>query len=40
MKLELTDAGAVNFIEELIEKSLSSKLWLAVDAMHNLGKQF
>lgn len=38
--LQLTDVEAVSYIEELIESSISSKLWMAVDAMHSLGKRF
>jgi hypothetical protein len=40
LKLELTPDEAVIFMEELIESSLNSKLWIAVDAMHSLGKKF
>lgn len=38
--LDLNDDDAVVFLEENIERSLSSKLWLAVDAIHSIGKRF
>ena len=38
--LDLTDDEAVNFLEENIERSISSKIWIAVDAIHSLGKRF
>lgn len=38
--LDLTDDDAVAFLEENIERSLSSKIWIAVDAMHSIGKRF
>ena len=40
LRLDLTEDQAVAFMEEMIEASLSSKLWLAVDAIHSLGKRF
>ena len=39
-RLDLNDDEAVVFIEEIIEKSISSKMWIAVDAIHSLGKRF
>jgi len=38
--LNLSDTEAVSYTEELIETSISSKLWKAVDAIHSLGKRF
>jgi Phosphatidylinositol 3- and 4-kinase len=40
LRLDLREDEAVAFMEHLIEDSLNSKLWLAVDAMHSLGKKF
>lgn len=39
-RLDLTDDGAITFMERLIETSIASKLWIAVDAIHSLGKRF
>jgi phosphatidylinositol kinase/protein kinase (PI-3 family) len=39
LRLDLSDADAITFIEETIETSISSKMWLAVDAMHSIGKR-
>lgn len=38
--LDLNEDEAVNFLEENIERSISSKIWIAVDAIHSLGKRF
>jgi phosphatidylinositol 3-kinase len=38
--LHLSDSEAVSYTEELIASSISSKLWMAVDAIHSLGKRF
>jgi phosphatidylinositol kinase/protein kinase (PI-3 family) len=40
LRLDLREDEAVAFMENLIEESLNSKLWLAVDAIHSLGKKF
>ena len=40
LRLDLSEDQAVVFMEELLERALSSKMWLAVDAMHSLGKKF
>jgi phosphatidylinositol 3-kinase len=40
LRLELSEDEAIGFMEKLIEESSSSKMWLAVDAMHTLGKRF
>ncbi|KAL3938814.1 MAG: hypothetical protein SGBAC_006357, partial [Bacillariaceae sp.] len=40
LRLDLCEEEAIVFMEELIEESTSSKMWLAVDAMHTLGKRF
>ncbi len=39
-RLDLNDDEAVTFLEENIERSISSKIWIAVDAIHSLGKRF
>lgn len=39
-RLDLNEEEALSFIERLIESSIASKLWLAVDVMHSLGKRF
>ena len=38
--LDLNDDDAVEFLEENIERSLTSKIWIAVDAIHSMGKHF
>lgn len=38
--LHLNDNDAVLFLEENITRSSTSKLWIAVDALHSLGKKF
>jgi len=40
LRLDLTQEEAVAFMEDMIEASLSSKMWMAVDAIHSLGKRF
>lgn len=40
LRLDLTDGEAIAYMESLMESSLGSKMWLAVDAMHSLGKKF
>ena len=40
LQLELNPDQAVAFMDKLIEDSLSSKMWIAVDAIHSLGKRF
>ena len=40
LRLGLSEDQAVAFMEDLIEQASSSKMWLAVDAMHSLGKKF
>ena len=40
LQLNLSESRAVSYIEEAVEASLSHKLWIAVDAIHNLGKRF
>lgn len=39
-RLDLNDDEAVTFIEDNIERSITSKIWIAVDAIHSLGKKF
>ena len=40
LKLDLSEQKAVEFMEELVETSVSNRLWLAVDAIHSIGKKF
>lgn len=40
LHLELSDVQAISFMEHLIETSIASKIWVAVDAIHSLGKRF
>jgi phosphatidylinositol 3-kinase len=35
LRLELSDQDAVSFIENLVESSQASKMWMAVDVIHN-----
>jgi len=39
-RLDLSDDEAITYLEELVESCLENKLWLAVDAMHSIGKHF
>jgi phosphatidylinositol 3-kinase len=39
-KLDLSPDKAMSFMENLIEESLSNRIWFAVDAIHSLGKRF
>jgi Phosphatidylinositol 3- and 4-kinase len=38
MRLDLSEGRAIEYIEDLVEASLSNKMWLAVDAIHHIGK--
>jgi hypothetical protein len=40
LRLDLTQDETISFMEKLVEDSLSSKLWIAVDVIHSLGKRF
>jgi Phosphatidylinositol 3- and 4-kinase len=40
LHLDLSDEKAISYMEQLIEESVCSKLWIAVDAMHSIGKRF
>lgn len=40
LRLDLSNADAVAYMEGLVESALSSKVALAVDAIHSLGKKF
>lgn len=40
LQLDLSDEEAITFMEKLIEESCASRMWLAVDAIHTLGKRF
>jgi len=39
-RLDLSESDALTFMERLIESSIENKLWIAVDAIHSLGKHF
>eukprot|EP00584_Thalassiosira_punctigera_P004862 CAMPEP_0172528256 /NCGR_PEP_ID=MMETSP1067-20121228/2704_1 /TAXON_ID=265564 ORGANISM="Thalassiosira punctigera, Strain Tpunct2005C2" /NCGR_SAMPLE_ID=MMETSP1067 /ASSEMBLY_ACC=CAM_ASM_000444 /LENGTH=1254 /DNA_ID=CAMNT_0013312137 /DNA_START=70 /DNA_END=3834 /DNA_ORIENTATION=- len=39
-RLDLNDNDALAYIEDVVEKSITSKMWRAVDVMHSLGKHF
>jgi len=39
-RLDLSNDEALAYIEQVVEKSITSKIWRAVDVMHNLGKHF
>ena len=39
-RLDLNDDDALAYIEHVVEKSIASKMWRALDAMHTLGKHF
>jgi phosphatidylinositol 3-kinase len=39
-RLDLNDDDALSYIEHVVEKSITSKMWRAVDVMHSLGKHF
>jgi phosphatidylinositol 3-kinase len=40
LRLDLSESAAIDYIENLVEASLSNKLWIAVDAIHHIGKNF
>lgn len=40
LRLDLTDDEAISYMEQLIEDSCTSRMWIAVDAIHTLGKHF
>jgi phosphatidylinositol 3-kinase len=40
LRLDLNDEQAISFMEKLIEDSCSSKMWIAVDAIHSLAQRF
>jgi hypothetical protein len=40
LRLDLSESDAIDYIENLVEESLSNKLWIAVDAIHHIGKTF
>lgn len=40
LRLDLNEQEAIAFMEHLIENAVSSKVWMAVDAIHSLGKKF
>lgn len=39
-RLDLNDDDALTYIEDVVERSITSKMWRAVDVMHSLGKHF
>jgi len=40
LRLDLSDDDAISFMESLVEESCVSKMWIAVDAIHSIGKRF
>jgi phosphatidylinositol 3-kinase len=40
LRLDLTEDEAISFMEKLVEDSCASRMWIAVDAIHTLGKRF
>ena len=40
LRLDLSDDEAISFMERLVEESCSSRMWIAVDAIHSIGKRF
>jgi Phosphatidylinositol 3- and 4-kinase len=40
LRLDLSAAAAMDYMEKLVEASMSNQLWLAVDAIHEIGKSF
>ena len=39
-RLDLNDDDALTYIEDVIEKSIASKMWKAVDVIHSIGMHF
>lgn len=39
-RLDLNEDDCLAYIEDVVEKSITSKMWRAVDVMHSLGKHF
>jgi phosphatidylinositol 3-kinase len=39
-QVNLNEDDALTYIEHVVEKSITSKMWRAVDVMHSLGKRF
>jgi hypothetical protein len=39
-RLDLNDDDALTYIEDVVEKSITSKLWKAVDVIHSIGMHF
>lgn len=39
LRLDLSDDAALEYLEELLETTVSNKMWLAVDAIHTIGKR-
>jgi len=40
LHLDLFDEKAISYMEQLIEDSIYSKIWIAVDAIHSIAKRF
>ena len=40
LRLDLSAAAAMDYLEKLVETSMSNHLWIAVDAIHEMGKKF
>jgi phosphatidylinositol 3-kinase len=39
-RLDLNDDDSLSYIEHVVERSITSKMWRAVDVIHELGKHF
>ena len=39
LRLDLSDEAALEYLEDLLETTVSNKMWLAVDAIHTIGKR-
>ena len=39
-RLDLNDDDALTYIEDVIDKSIASKMWKAVDVIHSIGMHF
>ena len=39
-RLDLNDDDALTYIEDVVEKSIASKMWKAVDVIHSIGMHF
>ncbi len=39
-RLDLDEIASLSFVERLIESSIDSKIWIAVDVIHQFGRRF